>query len=298
MKCAIRMILFSVLCSGAVYAAEEGGVVDLVVFSCDRPLQLYAFLESVQLYVSGLGQVHVVCRMSDDDYRKAYDEVKRTFPFAKFLTQGNDPSGDFKQLTLQASFHSPSAYIMFAVDDIIVKDFVDLYECTSLLEKAQAYGFYLRLGTNLTECYPLQCSQPVPPLREVASEVYTWQFNRGRCCWGYPNTVDMTIYRKKDIKPYLTMMNYTAPNPLEASWSGNCGAICGRGGLCFKTSKIVNLPLNRVQHQICNRTMNFASPRELLDVFMAGKKINISLLYKIDNKAAHMEYRPEFIDRS
>jgi len=33
--------------------------VDLVIFSFDRPLQLYALLESCEEYMKGLGDVHV-----------------------------------------------------------------------------------------------------------------------------------------------------------------------------------------------------------------------------------------------
>ena len=49
---------------------------DLVIFSYDRPLQLYAFLESVQRYVTGLSKISVICRMSDGQYRQGYEIIQ------------------------------------------------------------------------------------------------------------------------------------------------------------------------------------------------------------------------------
>jgi hypothetical protein len=43
--------------------------------------------------------------------------------------------------------------------------------------------------------------------------------------------------------------------------------------------------------------MNEYSPKELLDVFNSGKKMDILPLASIVNNAAHMEYNPTFISR-
>ncbi|EKD49039.1 MAG: hypothetical protein ACD_64C00023G0003, partial [uncultured bacterium] len=51
--------------------------VDLVVFSCDRPLQLYALLESVQQYARGLAEQHVIYRATDLKFEKGYAIVSQ-----------------------------------------------------------------------------------------------------------------------------------------------------------------------------------------------------------------------------
>ena len=270
---------------------------DLVIFSYDRPLQLYALLESVHKYITGLGETHVIYRASNDAYAQAYDQVRTTFSSAQFARQGDNPAADFKPLTLKATFDSPNNYILFAVDDIVVKDFVSLGECINALEKMNAYGFFLRLGTNLSECYSLQCKQPVPPLKEVAPGIFAWKFSEGRCDWAYPHTVDITLYRKKDISEDLRSLFYRSPNYLEGTWHSRSGRIMHRFGLCFVHSKIVNIPLNKVQTDNDNIHMNLLSPLELRQLFEQGMKMDISLLYKIDNKGAHMAYKPTFILR-
>lgn len=268
---------------------------DLILFSYDRPLQLYALLESLEKYVTGLGQIRIVYRTSNSEYERAYDQVKKRFAQADFITQKNND--DFKPLTVQAFTQSPHDYILFAVDDIVVKDSINLDECINVLEKTDAYGFFLRLGTNLTQCYSENKWQPLPVLKHIGSSIYSWQFARGEADWKYPHTVDMTLYRKKDIAYYVHSLSYHNPNLFEGNWSASAGAVMHKTGLCYQITKIVNLPLNRVQQVWNNRYMNSFSAVELLALFNDGMKMDIKPLYQVINKAAHMEYTPQFIQR-
>lgn len=271
---------------------------DIVIFSYNRPLQLYALLESIETYIKDIGQSYVIYRTSDDAYSTAYDEVKWKFNDVHFIQQGTNPYSDFKALTLKAAFESPNDYIIFAVDDIIVKDFIVISECIELLEKYNAYGFYLRMGKNLTECYAENCLQTLPPLRNLENAVYAWQFSQGNHDWCYPNTVDMTLYRKKDIEVFVRSCNYKSPTTFEGEWAAHWHKISHQIGLCFENSKIVNLPLNCVQQEWKNRNQNYLTPDQMLAIFNARNKIDIKPLFKIKNKAAHMAYEPIFIERT
>jgi hypothetical protein len=68
-------------------------------------------------------------------------------------------------------------------------------------------------------------------------------------------------------------------------------------GLCYEQTKIVNIPLNRVQTDWNNRHMNSYTTAQLLDIFNSGMKIDIKPLFHVVNRAAHMEYIPTFITR-
>ena len=280
-----------------------GAQADLIVFSYDRPLQLYAFLESLEKKVTGIQTTMVIYRTSDQSYLKAYNIVQKTFPSVSFTKQGSQPKKDFKPLTVKTLCETPNDYILFAVDDIIVTDFIDINECINALEQTQAYGFYLRLGTNITESYgsngPLKKKPPLKmvKLKMVKDDIYTWQFVGNCSNWEYPNTVDMTLYRKKNIVPVLTGLNYSSPNTLESSWAAKGITVQNKLGLCYAQSKIVNIPLNRVQNDYKNKHMNAFSPKELLEIFNKKLKIDIQLFEKISNKSPHMEYEPQFIAR-
>ena len=191
-----------------------------------------------------------------------------------------------------------SNYIVFAVDDIIVKDFIDFNHCITMLEQTKAYGFYLRLGKNLTECYSMNALQKVPPFLFEKNGICTWCFDEGEFDWGYPHTVDMTVYRRADIMQSLMDLPFTSPNTLEGAWSAQPNFDWKRIGLCYECSKIVNIPLNRVQHEALNNHMNLYTTDELLEKFQFGLKIDIKPLFNISNKAAHFEYEPIFILRT
>ncbi|MFC1841587.1 hypothetical protein ACFLYA_00780 [Candidatus Dependentiae bacterium] len=271
---------------------------DCIIFSYDRPLQLQALLESMETYVTGLGRVDIIFRTSSSDFSLAYQEVKATFPHAHFIQQGAKPKRDFKPLTIKCLKRSPHDYIIFAVDDIIVKDFVDLSHAIAMLEETKSYGFYLRLGYNITFNYPRQIYESLPNLTLIADNVFLWKFTEGGNTWRYPNTVDMTIYNKKTVIEDFEKMPFNNPNTLEAHWHKKSSKVRNKTGLCYRTSKVVNLPLNRVQNTFQNRHMNLATPQELLEIFNSGLKIDIATLFKIENISAHMNYNPEFIERN
>jgi hypothetical protein len=281
-------------------SSVAGSQVDMVIFSYNRPMQLYALLESVKFYCTGLGQIRVIYR-ADNVFDSGYEEVKKTFHDVFFIKQGTNPSQDFKPLTLEATFNSPNQHVIFAVDDIVVKDFCDFSDMINTMETMRArvdvYGVYLSMGTHFSECYSLQCTQKTPPFRKINKDFFSWRFSDGQHDWRYPNKVDMTLYCKKDIERDLRELCYENPNRLEGLWAGRASKVFNKCGLCFENAKVVNVPLNRVQQVWTNRSMNLLSVEELLELFNRGLKIDIRPLYKIQNKAVHMEYTPTFVGR-
>lgn len=291
-----KLILLACICISVGMYGQS--VTDLVIYSYNRPLQLYAFLESIEKYVTGINQASVIYRADGDAYGQGYEEIKNRFPSYTYFRQGANPRQDFKFHTLNASFNASDVpYIIYGVDDIVVKDYVDLTECAQLIEQHGAYAFYLRLGKNLTDCYSLRQAQPLPPLVEVAPQVFAWHFNTGTGDWGYPHSVDMTLVRKADIRHDFMTMIYHSPNTLEGQWAGRDRAIMHRTGLCYELSKIVNFPLNLVQNDWNNRHMNEYTPEQLLTIFMDGRKMDIASVHQMCNPGAHTEYSPTFIER-
>ena len=129
-------------------------------------------------------------------------------------------------------------------------------------------------------------------------DIYSWRCSESVLDWRYPLTVDMTLYRKKDIEGDLRIISYHTPNRLEGMWCCRINRVVHHRGLCFEASKVVNMPLNRVQkEELGNRAMDITT-LELLAQFNAGKKMDIAQLHNIDNKSAHMEYMPTFVYRS
>lgn len=275
---------------------KECSSADLVVFSFDRPLQLYAFLESVEKYVTGIAQISVMYRTSSDAFYNAYEQVAHRFSWASFIHQSREnPQADFKDTLLHTVFDSGTPYVLFAVDDIVIKDRIHVGECITFLEKTHAYGFFLRLGKNINACYMLwDGPQPLPNLTEIAPNVFAWQFCYGKGDWWYPNSLDMTLYEKVAIQKDFYSYDYTSPNTLEAVLFTNPDM--NKLGLCYGCSKIINIPLNRVQNDRQGRNMNCPN-NLLLEIFQQGGKFDINPIAQLDNHAVHMEYIPTIIHR-
>ena len=269
---------------------------DILIFSFDRPLQLYACLESVQRYMTGFENLTVLYRCSTDEFAQGYKKVKDAFPIVNFVAQSmEDPKRDFKPNVQKIVFESPSDYILFGVDDIIVKDFVDLKLCMNQMEKTHAYGFYLRLGRHINQCYQASQLQPVPPSQPLTDGVYAWDLQTGECDWAFANSLDMTLFRKESIEKALVDLKYKTPNSLEYAWAEKYSPSKAIG-LYFDRSKLVNIPLNIVG-RTGNAHMNYLNAEELLAKFNQGLKIDIDPLYKVENASPHLDYIPEFILR-
>ena len=296
------VIIFGLLLMSTMYAqlVEQKSLVDVLVFSYDRPMQLDAYLRSLQVYTSGNYAVYVLYRASTDDFERAYQEVKKDYTHVLFVRQTLDQSGkedkkedknDFKNLTLRLSFEiSQAPYIMYAVDDIISTDFFHLDDCIQALEKERAYAFYLRMGKNITQSHASghNTDHPLPPLEITPQGFLSWQFSTGILEWAYPNTLDMAIYRKADIEQLVRRLHFTSPNTFEGLWAST--ADHSKKALSYQKSKIVNIPDNKVQEDGQTPHMNAHTARQLLDMFNQGLRIDIAPLHKIENKAPHMEY--------
>lgn len=275
---------------------------DLVIFSYKRPMQLYALLESLEKYVTGLNKIVVLYRADDDSYEQSYASVKSDFENITFVRQSiSKPYEDFKPLLLQIIHASTSDYSMFATDDDLVKDYVSITDCIRALQKTHADAFHLRLGKNTTHSYMAKCIQQIPCLIDIENDMFAWRMNPRNWNtghdWVYPNTVDMALYPKQKIMEDLCNINFSNPTDLEGMWCflGLNGPT--KIGLCFAESKIVNIPHNKVQGiSPSNRSME-GNPNQLHELFKAGLKIDINSLHKWHNNSPHAECTFNFVQR-
>ncbi len=268
---------------------------DLLIFSFDRPLQLYACLESIQRYMTGVERCSVLYRVSSPQFAAGYEQLKNAFPEIQFIAQSGEAKKDFKPNVIKIVFDSPSQYILFAVDDIIVKDFVDLRFCMEQMQKTGAYGFYLRFGKHIHHCYQTGQPQSLPPSVPIANGVFAWPLELGEADWGFPNSLDMTLYAKESLKKPFAEMKYKTPNSLEYNWANEYPPTKAIG-LYFERSKLVNIPMN-VVGRTGNPHMNYLTAEELLVKFDQGLKLDIEPFYKMENGSPHIDYIPEFITR-
>lgn len=274
------------------------GCCDLVVFTYNRPMQLYAFLESLYLRVKGFRNVMCIARI-DPEFREGFEIVKKAFPEVKIYEQSKEPRKDFKPTTMELVFGETGKganFILFAVDDIVITDDIDLKKDMQVVVEKGASGFYYRLGDHVNYCFTLHKEQGIPKLLDLGEDTYAWRFSYGNGDWNYPHSVDLVLYRKQDIQDDLEKTKFTFPNDFEGNWAKL--ARLDKIGLCHKRAKMVNIPMNVVsQFQNFDASANTISAEELNEYFMHGLKINIETFHLINNLSAHADIMPEFIVR-
>lgn len=243
---------------------------DIVLFSFDRPLQLYACLESIQRYMAGFEELTVLYGASSEPFAAAYEQVKEAFPAIYFARQEGD---DLKRQLKQIAFSSD--YLLLGTDRLIVKDFVDLGRCMDQMEKTGAYGFYLGLGRHI---------QSLPPSHPLSSGIYAWDLDMGEADWDVAFSFDLTVYKKEAVETALVHSKFKNLKEFEQSLAKE---MPDRSiGLYFEHSKLVNVP-----------NTNGLKEEELLVKFNQGLKIDIEPLYKMENSSLSIDYIPEFVMR-
>lgn len=277
--------LFASLFFFAMTARLDGAA--LIIFTKDRPMQCEALLESLRL-VTGLTGVYALCATSNDKFDEGYRLVQKKYPTVRFIKQDRTLNRrDFMPLLRNIFEHITAQYIMFAVDDMIVINEVDIPLCIALMEQTHAYGCYLRLGQDIDYCYAYKAPMPIPELRDVSSGFYTWHLTSGSKCWGYPHTVDMTIYPRATLQNALKLA-VMSPNTFEAWWA-NQGIPQDARGMCYEFSHVINIPLNLVQQDYANNCSNRYSTEQLLKLFFEGWRIDVEKLYKLPHNAPHVD---------
>lgn len=270
--------------------------IDLIVFSCNRPLQLYASLETLKKQTKNLANTFVLYRVDNKVYDDAYNEVKNDFPEVVFVKQGSNPRQDFRPLLMKCFDATSSRFIVFSVDDSVITEAFDFNDCEEALGKTGAYAFYTRLGKNITSNSFSDIPLRVPTLTQVTGLAYQFIFDQENGIdWNYPHSLVMAIYRKADIRDFCAHNGYSSPNTMEAHWAGFPPK--NRLGLCFEKATNAMIPLNLVQTDWHNLSFNYYSTEALLKKWQEGLKMDVSRVYGLIYNVSNVDFHPDFIKR-
>jgi len=267
-------------------------MIDFMVFSKNRALQLYALLESIEKYFNNDDVNISILYKYDEEHLDSLNELKHMFPAFIFIEET-----DFKEHI--ADFLSAgSSLSAFLTDDIIFKDMVDVKQISEIINNnPDVLTFSLRLGLHIKDCYALNSPQPVPVGNVYPPNLFVWEWKLSKMDWEYPLSVDGHIFRREQACEWFTNLEYTHPNSFEEVMQVRRD-LPGIPPLAvsFVTSRLVNLPINRVQDTHTNRCGEVDS-NFLLGKWNDGKKIDISKLHQFLNTGVHQELEITFKDR-
>lgn len=258
-------------------------MINIVIFSKDRACQLELFIRSMKIFF----MEHILCKVSilytysSEDFKKGYDRTISYHPELSYVHE--DGSGFKKQLIdiIDASVHAT----MFFVDDIVFKDyfFIRSPEMRLFMSRDDIACLSLRMCPRINFCYTE--NRPTPP--PVVSEEGIWNWVGQPGDWGYPNSVDANIYKTSQIIDLIKSMDYWNPNTFEGTWANHL-PINRPNMICFKESKIVNNPVNRVQTANSNHCGN-VSASFLNKMYLNDSIIALKPFVGLKNMAAHQE---------
>lgn len=256
-----------------------------IVFSMDRPIQLFSLLESYYKYCENAVPLYVIYKVSNHDFKKGYKEVEIYFR-SKEVTFIEEKS--FKEDLIATINIISSKYLFFLVDDIIFKSHFSFNDYLSLPNRDN-YILSLRLGENLNYCYTRTLKQNLPQFKNVGKFI-SWDWRNGESDWNYVFSVDGNIYLKRDVLEMTKVIPFKAPNSYESNMNIFRFLLRRKKGLCYPKSVLVNVCLNRVQDEIENISGGI-SLKELNKNWKNNEKIDIEYFKDMNNESAHIEVK-------
>lgn len=237
---------------------------DVLIFSEDSPLHLYACLESLHLKVQDVNQIYVIYQSHDHEFGRAYLNLKSEFPSVQFMDVCDYPGNDFKTLLTKALLNqrNGSPYILMTHDHFIFDQKIQLDECIETLEKVHADHFFLSLDEK-------SLSEPLPETICIGDNIYVWQIGEK----GSSQSPYMCICRKAILEEGLDLSDLKDLYGFNQFWKKQ---LRSHGVALFYEEK-KTLPL-KLDHE-----ENLTQKRDWKHKFIEGYKIDLpSLLCEMD----------------
>ena len=257
---------------------------DVIAFSEDRPLQLYAFLESLEHYVRGVKDLFVLYKASDEAFENGYAIVKEEYPYVTFLRYSNHK--ELKSKLMKHAFKE-KGHLVFASDDLVIKDEIHFEKGIDVLERSQVGALFYGNGRHIDLSQEDGHYLGVPHLIPVGNDFFIWQFSNGKGMWGASHSASFAMYRKDKIKSEIKEMSFGSVQELIENWSKKSNI--HQFGLCHSEAKVACFPFDFRNSDFPNEMM--------LSVFMKGKKVDLKPLYEISNRSTHTTVHPTFVVR-
>lgn len=258
---------------------------DIVLFSNDNPVQLYALLESIKRHVIGHDEIIVYYASSSQPIELGYLEVQVAFPKATFVRYTESLKTELLNRAFSPTFSS-SPYIILAQDGVIVSDLIHLGRSIQSLESSKAYGIYFDLHSDLSYSAELGRYQPLPPSTQVDGISYSqplraWQLSKGRDDWNNRGSLQFALFRKADLAPQISELTFSTPQELLYSWNlGTHSEI----GLFLAEPKAISLEQGE-------------QLQEELEKFLGGLKLDLAPLFQLQPPSREVSINSTFVPR-
>jgi len=273
-------------------------MINTIIFSKDRPMQLHLLLESILLNFNVEDyKLNILYKASNDEYNRGYNMIRDLYPQFTYKKEES-----FKT-DLLSLFNDSKYTVFFTDDDIIYKSFkLNNDELHNIFMLTEANCFSLRLGLNTVNCYTMQRLNKLNNYNthnfyydvDLIEPVISWKVADGTNDYTYPMSLDGHIFKTEYIKNLCEILEYSNPNLFEAFLSNFTKPDMITSS--YKHSKLVNSPINRVQETFQNLSgMKYRySVEDLNEMYLDGLILNLEKMNFNEITGCHQEIQPFF----
>ncbi len=271
--------------------------VEIVIFSMDRAIQIYSLIKSCFDYLDKEVKIHILYRSTTAHHEESYNQLIEIFKGKNINFVKQVDKSTFKPQLVNILESIQSSRMLFLVDDILIKDKISIDDITKF--DPRSYILSLRLGEHLTRCYTSDKDQKLPEFisdPNVKDDKLCWVWDKGEYDWNYPLSVDGHVFSTPEILALTKYADFNTPNTFEGNIQLFREFFLKRYGICYKNSKILNLPINKVNDDTENLHGNIDT-NYLLQKWNEGMQIDYKKLNKFSNISAHQEVDISFVKR-
>lgn len=249
-----------------------------VVFSCNRAMQLQAFLESYRRQVAHPGRLYILYRATDSAHGRSYRELEQEMAagsLSDLLVWVEED--DFRSQLLDIIEHCACRTVALYVDDMLFLHPFD-YETLKGVDTTRFIPSLCR-GRDMT--YSAVLGKPIDlpdlsPSPYPSLLAFRWNQYTELSDWTYPLGVSGYCYGREELLALCRRIDFRHPNSLESAMQAYRDVFVLRMGLCCEQAVCCCVHANRVQTEVANAHLGYFTADELLTRWQNGERIDLS----------------------
>jgi hypothetical protein len=269
---------------------------NFIIWSKDRPAQLYLLLESIKknLLTANIF-IHCITKSTSSEFAHGYEICRHNFKNVCFFEEKdfyNDSISCIENMTDK---------VVFLTDDTV------FYSSTTLKELLQIYTFLnskeenifsFRLGQNtFVQDHINGYVQDflVPDSKD--GDIIRWCPSKypGYMNYGYPFAIDAHIYNLEYILPLVKSFRWKNTNELEGGLQKYNYQVKDLG--CFTNSRAVNIPYNNLSGLTMVNPNNSCTTMGANQNFLLNKKIDLETIENTKVIGCHQDIELKWVER-
>ncbi len=237
---------------------------DILIFSKDSPLHLYACIESLYQKVRDVNEIYVIYDNQNSEFNRAYLNLETEFPKVHFSQVCDYPGSDFASLLekMIANRRYGASYLLMTDDHHLFDRKIKIHDCIAALEKSGGSHFFLSLHEDEIE-------PSFPSLIPIAKGIYGWQVGEEK----KKLSLFMSLCSKTILKKNFNAEVLENLSSFEKLWQKTL--LIGSVPLFFEEPKALSLKLGGEE--------SLSKKKEWGQKFIEGYKIDLpSLSCEVD----------------